>query len=236
MCHFILSIIRDLKNRTVVIIATSILLSFLSYKSYAQLSIQIDSVKLDLISDYPQKFLNKTLYSEGYEKALLFGPYIYVCGKLVNSSSKAIVYDASSGSTALTKPMIKTIFRYKGRIYETECCPIGMLDSFGPVSGESEYANVSCNHIGDKDVWMYYIPGNASVPISFGSAFLYNSKWCKLREKHSIAEIDERDKRNIRELEKIAKEVLPTVQVSISVKNHWDAWSEFLVEGNHICE
>ena len=199
------------------------------------MSIQIDSVKLDAISDYPQEFLDRVLLSEGYEKALLFGPYIYVYGKLVNSSSKAIIYDATCGLTALTKPMIKTIFRYKGRTYETECCPIWMIDSFGPVCGESVYTNVFCSHIGDKDVWMYYIPGNVSVPVSFGSAFLYGSKWCK-REKHSMVEIDERDKKSALKLEKIAKEVLPTIQASISIENYWDAWSEFLIGGCHVCE
>lgn len=213
----------------------SILLSFaLCYNSFAQLSIQIDSIQLTTINDYHQEYINGIIQNEEFESILGEGPHITVYGKLLNSSQDVIIYEASSEKAILFGPQIKTSFVYKKHKYETIYRCEWMSDIFSPVSNGSEYSKLFHVQVGKEMVRFYYIPGNTSIPIMFGSAFLYDTQWCKLKIPAYSPDNMEYNIMNNKRLEKIAREVLPTIKASIEVKTDWVTWSKLLVENSEV--
>lgn len=218
-------------------LAMLMILLVLPIKTYAQLTIKIDTVEIYTIGDFPQEWSDVDVIDEAFETALLEGPHIYIEGQLVNSSQDAVIYDASYEGGALIEPVVRTSFRYKGRHYETEQRVSIMSDMLWALY-EPSAPNLSTlyeTEVGNEKVWIYYIPGNTSIPISFGSAFLYYSKWCKFKHRQTMYEIDDKDLKNNKKLEKIAREVLPTLQAHVEIVNKKDVWTKILIDGSNEC-
>jgi len=213
-------------------ILTLLFLIFWPFNSYAQLYFQTDSIKLTTISDFPENYMSGYVYRGDFEEILIYGPSISIYGKLINPSQAGIVYDASyedniskEESDILIEPIIKTNFIYKGHKYETEHEVAFFSDLFIP-----RFEKLLTCKVGKNTVNMFYIPGNTSICFSFGSSFLYTSKWCKFRNRRTMREFTEQDYKNYKKLEKIAKEVLPTIQISIEVKTHLNELSQLLID------
>lgn len=195
-------------------ISICLLLFILCPSVNAQLSIQIDSIELQSISDFSKEDTADGAFDEGVSSILAYGPHISVCGLLVNSSPDTLIYYMSSGNHNVIDTELKTVFRYKNMTYETECCLTEVEDVFMPIRGNN-YCELLSFEIKGKDVCMSIIPGNTSVPVKFGSAFLYGSPWCRLKwpeylyKRHNI--------KNNEKLERIAKKVLPTLKANINI-------------------
>lgn len=212
------------------------LLLIIQLRLSAQLSFQVDSISLSTLNDYPAELASEDVIDESYDAMLEYGPHIRIYGKLVNSSHCPVIYYASTDKKLLTETIIKTSFIYRGRNYETKHCCSGMGDVFIPVSTKSKSGELFCTDIGRENIHMFFIPEKGIVSFDFGSSFLYYSKWGRFNSTTRLPENERYKIKNNRKLEKIAKEVLPTIQVSVSINNHWEAWSELLVEGSRVLE
>ena len=203
-------------------------LSALCENSYAQLSFRIDSVRLHSISDFQLEELTDEVIDEDVACILAYGPHIILYGSLANDSQKAIVYKMSLKDSSITLPIITTSFRYRGRVYKTDLCSAYIGDTTPLIKGnKSSYVSV-----GGEVVDLCYIPQNTSVNVVLGTAFLCYSKWCDLKMPEYSSMNKRHNIRNNKKLEKIAKEVLPTIQATIEIKTDWDAWSRLLIEGS----
>ena len=183
--------------------ATVIFFLMVCLTSYAQLSYQIDSVQMYTRANTP--------YEEGalhslYSVVHYFGPVLTIYGRLINDSSKEVVLRAfKEDSTEDISVELYTTFEYKGKRYKQALQQISMFGNWLPVDVKKG------THEG-YPVKYCQLKGGKYIKYRLDTSFLSN-----------IPELDQAitcgkrisKQRYLKKLERIAEEVLPSLEVVV---------------------
>jgi len=169
----------------------------------AQVIYQIDSVQMYTRANTPNE--EGALHSL-YSVVHYFGPVLTIYGRLINDSSKEVVLRAfKEDSTEDISVELYTIFEYKGKRYKQPLQQISMFGNWLPMDAQKGI------HEGDT-VKYYQLRGRKYIKYRLDTSFLSN-----------IPELDQvitrgkriSKQRYLKKLERIAEEVLPSLEVVV---------------------